>query len=139
LVRRDVLQQYGGFDVSLETLEDWDLWLKIAHEFPLAYVDKPLVNYRVHQASTTRDFKKTMHYHKLIIDKTFDAGGIGSGWPQLKPKALASSYGINSYVAEEGGDIKYAMYFAIEALKNEPLVLGRWKRLLAVLLAMARH
>ena len=43
LARREALTQAGLFDTSLSTEEDYDLWLRIARDWPMAYVDAPLV------------------------------------------------------------------------------------------------
>jgi glycosyltransferase involved in cell wall biosynthesis len=53
LLRRDVALELGGFDVRLHHAEDYDLWLRVARRWELAYVDQPLVDYRVHSGSAT--------------------------------------------------------------------------------------
>ncbi len=61
LVSRELYEAVGGFDAELFTNEDWDLWLKLAKESPLAYVDAPLVGYRIWdgQASNSQQFLDT--------------------------------------------------------------------------------
>lgn len=44
LVKKDVLVEAGGFDESLRTAEDIDLFLRIASKHNIGYIDKPLVN-----------------------------------------------------------------------------------------------
>lgn len=44
--RRDVFNQMGVFDTRYETLEDYDLFLRITRQYDAAFVDKPLVCYR---------------------------------------------------------------------------------------------
>jgi glycosyltransferase involved in cell wall biosynthesis len=48
LVRRDAALAAGGFDAGLRQLADWDLWLKLARDAPLAFVDRSLGTFRVH-------------------------------------------------------------------------------------------
>src|SRR6185295_17275535 len=36
----------GGLDPSLHYAMDYDLWLKLSHRFPIAYLNKTLANYR---------------------------------------------------------------------------------------------
>jgi glycosyltransferase involved in cell wall biosynthesis len=43
LIRRDLLEQSGGFDESLPVCEDYDLWLRIAAGNPVAFLPEPLI------------------------------------------------------------------------------------------------
>ena len=47
LVRRDVFETVGFFDENL-LFEDADMWIRVAKDYPLAYIDQPLAYYRVH-------------------------------------------------------------------------------------------
>lgn len=40
---RSLLDSYGYFDESLPACEDYDLWLRICHQIPVCYIDKPLI------------------------------------------------------------------------------------------------
>jgi len=46
LLRRSALEQAGGFDESLERVEDWDLWLRIAELGEIAVIPEVLVDRR---------------------------------------------------------------------------------------------
>jgi glycosyltransferase involved in cell wall biosynthesis len=51
MVRADALARVGPFDPQLRRTEDWDLWIRLAHDgFPAA-VRRPLVAYRMHPRS----------------------------------------------------------------------------------------
>ncbi len=45
-LRRDVLKEVGYFDESLPITEDYDLWLRITRQYPVHYIDRPLVTRR---------------------------------------------------------------------------------------------
>lgn len=47
LFKRTMYEELGGFDPSLEVLEDWDLWLKYASHRPFLYVNKLTSLYHV--------------------------------------------------------------------------------------------
>lgn len=51
MVRRSVFRVISGFDQSLSACEDWDMWLRIASQYPVGRVPIPLANYRVHATS----------------------------------------------------------------------------------------
>jgi glycosyltransferase involved in cell wall biosynthesis len=48
LLRRDAVLKAGGFHPGFCQLVDWDLWLRLAREGPLVFVDETLGVFRVH-------------------------------------------------------------------------------------------
>jgi len=46
LVRRACLDAVGTFDAGARAKEDWDLWVRVAHEYPAAYVPEALAYVR---------------------------------------------------------------------------------------------
>lgn len=55
MVRRECLQKVGGFDEDpFVTGEDWVLWMRIAADYPVYFVDEVLVHYRLHPQSYSR-------------------------------------------------------------------------------------
>lgn len=75
-VRRDVYETIGGFDPDLKYVCDWEMWVRIAAQYPVFYEPSVLAHYRVHDASETyavtfrpgllgdigRAFRKTARY-----------------------------------------------------------------------------
>ncbi|MBF6613582.1 MAG: glycosyltransferase family 2 protein [Chloroflexi bacterium] len=53
LVRRDCFERVGNFDETLPLGQDWDMWIRIAREFPVGVVDAPLILYTRHASSLT--------------------------------------------------------------------------------------
>jgi glycosyltransferase involved in cell wall biosynthesis len=53
-VRRDAIERAGGFRESLRNSEDWDLWIRVAQQGPVAVADRPLVAYRIWPGSKSR-------------------------------------------------------------------------------------
>lgn len=47
MFHKEVYEQCGGFDESIEALEDWDLWIRFALKYDWKYVDKTTSLYRV--------------------------------------------------------------------------------------------
>lgn len=44
VIRRKLFDAVGLFDESLPACEDYDLWLRICHRFPVHYIEHPLIN-----------------------------------------------------------------------------------------------
>lgn len=66
LHRRSCLDKVGGFDESLATHEDWDMWVRLFHHFPYSHISQTTCEYRVQEngnslTNTKRpDFYRTM-------------------------------------------------------------------------------
>ncbi|MBZ0274516.1 MAG: glycosyltransferase [Anaerolineae bacterium] len=83
LIRRDVLEKVGGFNETLSTAADYDLWLRIAGAgYPFACVQEPLGIYRLQQGSMVTNVARTEDEVISILDRYFAS-------PQLAPDRLA--------------------------------------------------
>jgi glycosyltransferase involved in cell wall biosynthesis len=69
MIRRDVLLQMGGFDKTLATAADWDMWIRVTQKYSVDFVDEPLVIYREHRSSTTGDPKRIMEGWQRLWEK----------------------------------------------------------------------
>lgn len=54
LLKREVVEQIGDFDRTLDTEEDYEYWLRVSAEWPLIYIDAPLVVFRLNPGQLTR-------------------------------------------------------------------------------------
>lgn len=59
LRRLSILEKVGGYNESLRTSEDYELWQRIARQFRTANLDVPLVRYRIHDKSLTATVGRT--------------------------------------------------------------------------------
>ena len=71
LARRDWLLASGGFDPELSMSADWDLLLRAALDGGVAYVDEPLVRYRVHDSNMSRNVGMMEHDMRRAFAKAF--------------------------------------------------------------------
>jgi len=55
LLKKEVFLEVGYFneDNRFRNREDWEMWLRIANYYPIAYIPQILVKYRVHNKSVT--------------------------------------------------------------------------------------
>jgi glycosyltransferase involved in cell wall biosynthesis len=69
IVRREVYEKLGGFDYRLATnAEDWEMWLRIAANYPIWYEVEPLAMYRQHSGSITKTNVKNGKYVQQLRD-----------------------------------------------------------------------
>lgn len=55
VIRRSVLDEVGGNDVTLAIAQDYDQWIRLALRGDFAFVDRVVMGYRVHGAGISRD------------------------------------------------------------------------------------
>lgn len=60
MVRKSVYKKLGFWDEKLKGAQDYEMWIRIALKYPLAYIAEPLANYRIH--------KKNMHLEESYND-----------------------------------------------------------------------
>ena len=53
-VRTSAFHAAGGFDTSLASAEDWDMWLALARSGRLLYLPGPALHYRIHPGNKSR-------------------------------------------------------------------------------------
>ena len=75
LAARAVLQEVGGFDATMATCDDWDLWLRIAALSPLAYIDAPLAAYRLWDGQSSSNERAFMRDAATVRARNFDDAG----------------------------------------------------------------
>lgn len=66
LVPRLVFENLGVFNEQLTCCEDYDMWLRIAKEYPIYSLDTPLLRYRVHDQNMSKKLE-TMQKTKLYV------------------------------------------------------------------------
>jgi len=75
LIHRSTFEEYGMYDESIESAEDYELWLRycLLHRCRLHLVPKPIVKRRIHSAQITiRSPKKLSEITKQIINSTLE-------------------------------------------------------------------
>lgn len=97
VVRRDAYERVGGFDDRFRSCgEDWEMWVRIAVNFPVAYEPEPLAVYRDNGGSLTkrsirsgqniRDVRRATQIirtylpHPIARDATRQAGDSWAKW-----------------------------------------------------------
>ncbi len=59
LARKECFDKVGGFCTKLRSSDDFDMWLRIAKEFPIAYYPNMVASYIWHDSNLTLNQRKT--------------------------------------------------------------------------------
>jgi len=90
LFKKECCEKVGYFDEQLTRLgcEDREMWLRIAQQYEIYYIDEVLVHYRVHETNFSRDHERMFKARCYVIDK-FCSNGTNH---RLRKLALARIY-----------------------------------------------
>ena len=123
LIRRDVLDDVGGFDTRFSVSADYDLWLRIAARFPADYVDKPVLYYRITPGAWHRNLDVITTDPLRVLDKFFTEG---PGQQRALSTERASAYGRAHYAiageAAHQGKWRVAVRHLVTAARHDPVL-----------------
>lgn len=77
LFRRDLALHAGGFDTTLHSSEDRDMWIHLSRHCRLYKIAEPLVRVRVHGGSMSRQAERMRVNMTRVLRKARDAGVAG--------------------------------------------------------------
>lgn len=69
LIRTDCLKQCGGFDETLPSCQDWDLWIRLSGKWRFDYIPTPLVSYHHQSVSISMNRRAVVEGHRTITRK----------------------------------------------------------------------
>ena len=70
IIHRDVFQHVGVFDEALPACEDYDLWLRIAVNYQVAYVEQACINkYGGHDDQLSRQYWGMDRFRVIALEK----------------------------------------------------------------------
>jgi alpha-1,3-rhamnosyltransferase len=116
LIRKESLLNVGGIDENLE-IEDWNLWLSLAHSSPVGFIEEVLAHYRIHGENTY--WNKRNYYRMYMAEKrTIDR------WATLpKYRHVHQKYSLNWFyrlaVTNRATALKYAIASLPSAGKSQ--------------------
>jgi len=94
VARRRSVEAVGGYDESLPTNEDWDLWLRLARRAPITSVDRVLARARSHDANITGVqsplFRRTLEERVRVLEKVFSDPALPPAIAAMRAPAYAN-------------------------------------------------
>ncbi|HEY9625277.1 MAG TPA: glycosyltransferase [Crinalium sp.] len=90
LIKRSAVLEVGGFDPSLLTAEDWDLWLRLAARYEFVAVPMPQILYRVSSHSASNRIAQMEAGSLTVIHRAFQ--NAPAALQPLKPLSLGNLY-----------------------------------------------
>jgi glycosyltransferase involved in cell wall biosynthesis len=113
LIRRTYLEIVSGYDTSLPSCQDWDLWIRLAKICKFYPVREALALYRIHGDQISTDLGKKIEARKILLAKHYrDLSGC--------PRILSSFYArLGSLCVLMGRDEEARHYFRKSLTNNK--------------------
>jgi glycosyltransferase involved in cell wall biosynthesis len=124
VAKRDALLACGGFDTALSTSADWDLLLRMLLAGPVAYVDEPLVLYRVHADNMSRSVQRMECDMRHAFDKAFADPRLPPGIYRRRRRAYARLYRMLAGSYRDTGETPAALRALGRAMVHDPAILA---------------
>ncbi|MEM7035282.1 MAG: glycosyltransferase family A protein, partial [Chloroflexota bacterium] len=92
LTRREVFDKVGGFDETLPVYgcEDWDMWLRIAQQYPIRFIDEVNFLYRRHEENTSKHALRCSA--EAVLKNTFARSNLPKNIANKKSEIYARFY-----------------------------------------------
>lgn len=120
LARRECFELAGLFDTDLKSVEDRDMWIRIAARLPLATIHWPLTWYRQTPGSMSRNAAKMEHFEHVVLRKAFAMPELRSRW-LLRQKAFGLAAYSAAYMYLSTGDKRLAWRRMLSSFMQWPL------------------
>lgn len=125
IVKREYLQQAGGFDEEITVVEDWALWLRVALQCKFGFVPKVLAFYRLSGKCLPEEWAQYNVQETRIsaIRKAFALAPETSTIclsPDLESRALSRAFFQGSLTDYAVGDISSAKDRFAKAIDHDP-------------------
>lgn len=120
LVRRKCFEDVGVFDRTLRSVEDWDMWIRIAACYRFAVTREPLVYYRQHSSNMSKNWRVMEQAFHQVIEKSFSS--ISPKLLPLKNNSLGYANLCLAWKALQSKDRDYqlASLFQHQAIAHYP-------------------
>lgn len=92
LARRAAIERAGLFDEHLRACENWDLWIRIARDYAVEFIDEPLTSYRVHPNNMSKNFERMFQARMYVIDKHLPQGDEDPELRERRREALFKAH-----------------------------------------------
>jgi glycosyltransferase involved in cell wall biosynthesis len=131
MMRLSAVRQVGGYRDEFNTLEDLDLFLRLAEVGKLANLPDVLLHYRQHFASVTHSREqKQMEIRQAIYDQTRARRGLPPDVPppsKTRARQKHEQHRFWAWSALKAGNKRTALKHALKTVLAAPFAIASWR------------
>lgn len=126
MIRKSVLEKVGLVCEQIDSLYDWEMWLRIAKKYKIAHIDEPLFTWRYTPNSNSSDPKKIQRQIEArnYILKEFGEDIKHFGYLPHHMSRLAD-------LLIRAGNMREARHSLWQGIRNAPFSLMLWLKFIA--------
>ena len=128
VVRRECMDQAGGFDESVPMGIDWALWLKVATRWKFDYVSQPTYVYRIWDGQMSRNWRGRYECAFRIMD-SFQQAHPGRVSPDVVKDAYSATYTNLARLHARHTSVMESLRCLSSALRYRPFSRSAWRLL----------
>jgi len=119
LIKRECFNKVGYFDLQMPARQDYEMWIRISKEYPIAAVDECLFCHRMHKGEQiSKNPEKVVSAYLLIYKKNRE--------DYLKdPQASASLFYTIFRIYRKSGRVMKAIRYLIKAILLDPFSVAK--------------
>lgn len=126
IISTELYKSLGGFRNELRSCEDWDLWLRCSEKCPIGYCSEPLLKYRIHPGSLSRNYRfMSMMREQVVLAALHSERGRTLSW-DTKRKISARAWASSGWDAAQGKNIACSMKYYGKSLCIWPFDTSVW-------------
>jgi len=130
LVRKSAHDQLGGYDPRLPHAGDWELWLRIAAYFSIAYIAESLFAYRIHSTNMSHSTvppRQATDENLLTIENAFAAlpPSAPADIRALRPAVMRDTLYITTTSDRVLGRNRRSFEALVDVARRSPVELAR--------------
>jgi glycosyltransferase involved in cell wall biosynthesis len=118
LIKKQVFEDVGGFNINLSSCQDWDLYLKVSKKYKIKGLEKLLVNYYVHQNSITGNYESSIDGHLKVYEQVTNDSMVNA---RLKKKIMSVHLTRIASIYMRFGKIPEARVYFLKSFKLNPM------------------
>lgn len=126
VIRKELFARMGGFSLDLPPCEDWDLWLRCAERVRVGFCPTPLVQYRLHAAGISRNFRLMSRQRMKVIARALRSDPVRTLPLGSRKQILARTWATSAWDAARGKDLPQALAYFARALGHDPFDGNIW-------------
>jgi len=127
MLRKRVLDRVGIFDETLRSFQDYDLWLRIASQYKIGFIDEKLCHVFYHRGSISTFTDRESSYESKIavigkIEQNYPHLVKDLGWKWRKTRADGYNFLVSHYMDKD--DLKNSWRYIRKSIINYPVQKG---------------